>query len=314
MSLGINPYSGTGTDYIKKIVDSFDGIQFGDASLTNDDVFALMVLSKAGYTTTDSIIGKDIAYILSKESSDGSWEESVDLTSAAIQALSQFSSTAGVPDALSKAGLYLQNAEGNDGGWGNVSSSSWAAQAMSALGISWTKNGKTVADYLAEAQADDGAAASESETQENRIWETAYAVPAAMNMTWGNIMQSFSKPVIVPVATDSGTLAPVTVETLPHVVTIPILTPTLFLASSPNLNPVKKIEIKKINVVTKPKQKIKIKISDVSPEPLPPVLSTPQSNLGASAGSTLPTTISFKNIFTYIGKEFYNLMIYLFRF
>jgi hypothetical protein len=322
MSLGINPYSGTGTDYIKKIIDSFDGTQFGDTSLTNDDIFALITLAKAGYTASDQIISKDVAFVLSKESSDGSWEESVDLTSATIQALSQFNSIAGVPSVLSKAGLYLQNAEGSDGGWGNISSSSWAAQAMSALCASWTKNGKTVAGYLTEAQADDGAVIPESEILENRIWETAYAIPAAMNMTWGNIMQSFPKPVIAPVNTGTGTVAPITVEAVLPVVTTPAPTPIPTLVSSLNLNSVNKIEVKKNTGTTKPK--IKIKVSETSPEPFPPVLVAPQNNLGASAGSALSgtsikkisntVTNSIINAFTYIGKGFCDLMIYIFHF
>jgi hypothetical protein len=74
MALGINPYKGTQIDYISKIISSFDGNQIGDASLYNDDIFGLIVLSKVGYTEDDEIIKKAISFIISKQSSDGSWE------------------------------------------------------------------------------------------------------------------------------------------------------------------------------------------------------------------------------------------------
>jgi hypothetical protein len=65
MSLNINPYQGTETNYIEKIIDSFDGNQFGDSSLYNDDVFALLVLLKAGYKYNDEII-KNVVRLLGK--------------------------------------------------------------------------------------------------------------------------------------------------------------------------------------------------------------------------------------------------------
>src|SRR3989344_3638995 len=38
--LGINPYSGTATNFITPIVAAFDGTQIGDPHLDNDDIFA----------------------------------------------------------------------------------------------------------------------------------------------------------------------------------------------------------------------------------------------------------------------------------
>jgi hypothetical protein len=194
LSLGQNPYSFGGVDYITAIVNRFDGTQFGDASLTNDDIFALIPLSKAGYTSGDEIISKDVTFILSKQQSNGSWENSVDMTSAGVQALAPFSGVSGVSNALTNAGNYLQNNQGNDGGWGNVSSSSWAIQAMNVLGASWTKSGKSTADYLAGVQVSDGATSPTSETVQNRIWSTSYAIPAGLGKSWFSIMQGVSKP------------------------------------------------------------------------------------------------------------------------
>jgi len=204
LALGQNPYSFYGADYITPIVNSFDGTQFGDPSYVNDDIFALIPLASAGYTASDTIIAKDIVFVVSKQTPNGSWDKSPDMTAAAVQALEPFSSASGVSAALASASTYLANAQGSDGGWGNIFSSSWAAQAMSALGVTWTKNGKTVADYFAAQQAADGAALSSSETPQNRIWATSYAIPAVLQRPWSAIMRSVSKPVVTSSGDGSG--------------------------------------------------------------------------------------------------------------
>ena len=73
MALGINPYTGTDINYINKIVTSFDGKQIGDDSLDNDDIFSLIVLSKAGYTENDEIIKNVVSGIIKNKSEKGSW-------------------------------------------------------------------------------------------------------------------------------------------------------------------------------------------------------------------------------------------------
>ncbi|MEK6946820.1 MAG: hypothetical protein AABX32_04400, partial [Nanoarchaeota archaeon] len=129
---------------------------------------------------------------------DGSFEESVDLTAAAVQAFSPFRDINGVSDALLKTSTYLQNSQKSDGGFGNIFSSSWAIQAMNALGASWTSGGKTTEDYLGAEQSLDGAALPSLDNtlqyRQNRIWATSYAIPAALGKDWGDIMQSVLKP------------------------------------------------------------------------------------------------------------------------
>ncbi len=223
LSLGKNPYSFNGVNYIDAITGSFDGTQFGDIDLVNDDIFALIPLSSAGYTANDDIITKDIAFIISKQKTDGGWEESVDITAAAIQALKPFASVAGVSDALSKAANYIANAQDNDGGWGysgtsSVSSTSWVMQAMSALNASWIKNNKSGMDYLAtqQALATDGAVLPSSETLQNRIWATSYAIAGGSLKPWSAIMQSVSKPVAQPILqSGSGGKLNDTVQNIP---------------------------------------------------------------------------------------------------
>lgn len=193
LSLGENPYSFNGTDYIAPIVSSFDGTQFGDASLVNDDIFALLPLSASGYVASDDLIAKDVQFLVSKQRSDGSWEGSIDLTAAAIQALRAYSAA---PEAVEKAIAYLQNSQQADGGFGSVYSTSWAMQA----GAGWMKNGKTPTDYLASMQASDGAAIPGSEGINNRVWATSYAIPAVLGKSWSAIMHSVPKPQVTQTA------------------------------------------------------------------------------------------------------------------
>ncbi len=200
LSLGQNPYSFGSVNYINAITSSFDGTQFGNANLINDDIFALIPLKNSGYDESDEMITKDIKFIISRQKSDGSWEESVDITAAAIQALESFESVFDVSNALIKATNYLTGKQNNDGGFGDSASSvystSWAMQAMGALGESWTKDGHTTSSYLGGQQAEDGAALPSSETLSNRIWATSYAIAGNSLKPWSEIMESFPKPAI----------------------------------------------------------------------------------------------------------------------
>ncbi len=192
MSLGINPYSGTSVNYISKIVSSYDGTQFGDASFFNDDIFALIVLANAGYTSNDEMIKKDIEYVISRQSSDGSWG-SVDMTGAGIQALRNFMNIGSVPQAVSKGENYLISSQNTDGGFGNSFSTSWALQALS-LNSSFSAQIAKADKYLASLQQTDGGIDIISTPVESRIWATAYAIPSTLHLSWNNILQSFSKP------------------------------------------------------------------------------------------------------------------------
>ncbi len=197
MALGINPYDLNGINYIKKITESFDGKQFGDANKDNDEIFALIVLQNAGYTQNDKMVASDISFILSKQNSDGSWDNSVDLTGASIEALSGFNSNVEVKNALIKAKDYLKKNQKTDGGFGNVSSTSWAMQGILALGekpIDWINSENTPMDYLASNQGTDGGT-KDTNTQ-NRIWQTSYVLASLSGKTWNTIMQKFTIPTI----------------------------------------------------------------------------------------------------------------------
>ncbi|MCX6753766.1 MAG: terpene cyclase/mutase family protein [Candidatus Nomurabacteria bacterium] len=188
MSLGIDPYTGTKVNYIKKITDSFDGIQFGDKTLVNDDIFALIVLKNAGYSINDELIIKDLNYIISKQGEDGSWG-SIDMTAAGIQALKSFENISGVNDAILKAEKYITTNQKIDGGFENSSSTSWVLQILSE-----NKEILKTEGYLASKQEADGGMESVGTDLNTRIWATAYAIPAILYKPWGAILNNFPKP------------------------------------------------------------------------------------------------------------------------
>jgi hypothetical protein len=157
----------------------------------NDDIFALLVLSKAGYNSSDEIVLKTVQFILSEQKPDGSFAGGVDMASAAIQALSLVSDIEGVPAAIDKAKTYILSQQQQDGGFGNAEATSWTMQAIAALGEDWRdwkKNNNSPGSYLFYFQRQDGSLLSPTP-----VWSTAYAVPAALSKPWGMILNSFSK-------------------------------------------------------------------------------------------------------------------------
>ncbi|MBI5457873.1 HYR domain-containing protein [Candidatus Kaiserbacteria bacterium] len=196
-ALGINPYSEAAEDYITPIENAFDGTQIGSASLDNDDIFALFPLLHAGYTPDDDIIRKTAAFIISKQQPNGSWDASIDMTAAAIQTLWPVSSLPGVPVALSNAKAYLHTQQQTNGGFGSSYSTSWALQAIAALGESaslWAPAGYYPSDYIAGLQQSDGGVAPESTDVQTRVWATEYAIPGILGVSWNSLLSSFPRP------------------------------------------------------------------------------------------------------------------------
>lgn len=220
LSLGLNPYNTGKENYIEKIVASFDGKQFGDTNEDNDDIFALIVLQNAGYARDEKMISDDISFILNRQKENGSFDESVDMTGAAIEALSAFNQNEQVKKALDKAKNFLKQSQKDDGGWGNASGTAWAMEGILAMnekpaniaisdtpehfdlqnvfGEDWIKNNNSPLDYLGTIQDADGGiknlpAGSEGENIQNKIWETAYVASALSGKTWNQIMQKFEK-------------------------------------------------------------------------------------------------------------------------
>jgi hypothetical protein len=192
MSLGLNPYDTNNQNYVSQITKSFDGKQFGDPVEINDDIFALIVLQNSGYTQNDKMITDAINFIISKQTKDGSWSGSVDMTGAGIEALSAFSPTPGVGESLKNAKQYLKEKQKTDGSWSNISSTAWALEGIMANG---DKVEDKTLEYLGENQDIDGGIINEN--LNNKIWQTSYILASLSDKTWNQIMQKFSAPSLV---------------------------------------------------------------------------------------------------------------------
>lgn len=196
MALGLNPYGTNGINYIEKITAGFDGKQFGNPQEDNDDIFALIVLANAAYSASDQIIKDDILFVLSAQNQNGSWDNSADMTGAAMEALSAFSPIPGIGESLEKAKNFLKQNQKDNGGWNdNASSTAWASEGILAFGEKledWVKSENTPLHYLASLQDIDGGI--KENDLNSKIWESAYAVSALSGKNWNQIMQKFEKP------------------------------------------------------------------------------------------------------------------------
>ena len=70
-------------------------------------------------------------------------------------------------------------------------------QAIAALAEDpddWRKNGQSPQSFLAAKQAADGGLEKDDAYPDNRVWATAYALPAVQKKTWLEVMKSFTKP------------------------------------------------------------------------------------------------------------------------
>jgi len=227
-ALGIDPYSGTATNYIAPIVDAFDGTQVGDPSLVNDDVFALFPILHAGFGVSDDVVAKTTAFIISKQLADGSWENSVDLSAAAIQALSLVRSLPEASDAITHGLNYIHRQQKIDGSLGNSFSTSWALQAIAAVpnsSLSWAQDYRTPQYYLATKQETDGGVEPPATDAKTRLWATVYAVPGIKGKTWDALLASFAKPAPAPILTVATSTPEVTTSMAPADTIIPVPVP-----------------------------------------------------------------------------------------
>lgn len=200
-AVNIDPYRGSPQDTITPIVKAFDGTQIGDPSQDNDDIFALIALTHAGYSQTDPIIQKIATFVIAHQQSNGSWDNSPDMTAAGIQALGPLYAIPGYGQSLGMASGYITSAQQSDGGWGNVDSTSWVQTAINSINngdpshaITPTVNGKTAMNALAAAQQSDGGVQPLSDDTNTRVWSTSYAIVAASGADWISLLHSFSIP------------------------------------------------------------------------------------------------------------------------
>lgn len=185
LKLGAKVFPWGERDLILELLRYFDGKQFGSDKLVNDDIFALIILNSTGFSEIEPEIPATINEILSFQQNDGSWN-GVDMTSASIQALKPFEKDQRVQKSIEKAINFLKSSQKEDGGFGNPFSTAWAIQAIKTIGENpkdWQVKNKNPIDYLAFMQGDDGGI-SYLNRHEDRVWATAYALPAYTEKTW----------------------------------------------------------------------------------------------------------------------------------
>ena len=233
MSLGMNPYTDGNYDYIAEILKSFDGEQFGNPNLYNDDIFALLVLANVGYGADNSMIQSDVHWLLSKQSVQGDFS-GVDLSAAFIQAIEPFKSLPDVELSLTRAQNYLRSRQESNGGLDSIFGTSWALQTSAISRESGLR-------YLALFQSkDDGGLRDIGLTANGRLWATAYAVPAVEGKNWNIILSDFSvplAPVIKPPAPVSENKIPKIYDE-PDKVIVPDLVSVEFNLATVNATPI----------------------------------------------------------------------------
>lgn len=219
-ALGINPYSGTAIDFIAPIVAAFDGTQIGDPSSASDDMYATLPLLHAGYQPSESIIASTIAFIISKQAPNGSWQDDIQLTAAALQVLSAVQSLPNTSSARSAGVAYMQTQQqtsnGGYGYHGNADSVSTGLtlQAIAATtGLSWGPNFITPQYFLATQQETDGGVGADTSPAAERILATAHAIPGILGTTWDSLLASFEKPAPVPLQASTTPSQPVAITT-----------------------------------------------------------------------------------------------------
>ncbi len=306
LALGINPYTDTGVDYIAPIITAFDGTQIGSSSLVNDDIFAVFPLLKAGYSSSDSMMQSIASFIISKQKQNGSWEDSVDVTSAGIQALKLLPNTS---EQLAKARAYLLTKQNPNGGFGDVFATSWTMQAIASLNetpAQWTtSSGYYPEDYLyTEQVVADGCALPLTQSADMRAWATAYAIPGAEERTWESLLSSFGKPAVGNTGGGQVLGASTTTEPVATTTTAATATTTPALPEEPK-GPEEEevtppVEEKKI-VATKPKE-----------TPVPVVATTSEKKATTST-QTASATESGWSIFTSFLKGLWKGLFGFFR-
>jgi len=184
-------------EYVNKLKSFYsqESKQFGDESLINDDIWAILALGAIGQENL-SIVQEAKDFILSSQNPDGGWAYSTSAssdsndTAAGIMALLE----AGVlpsSSQITQAIAYLKSVQNNDGGFayfaGEISDSAsdaWTISAIYKLGQdptspNWTKNSNNAILHLKSLQDQDGGFWWQ-EPGDNKI-DTAWAVIALTN-------------------------------------------------------------------------------------------------------------------------------------
>ena len=150
----------SGRDLASEIRASFDGTQFGDPALLNDDAFAILALAADGASPLDARLAAAGRFLAARQAGGWSWAEGgppgTDMTGIVLHALAWTQT----PYDAAAAWAFLETTKTSGGGWGespagdaNCQSTVWGLRATALLG---TPPPAADWDFLLALQAPDG--------------------------------------------------------------------------------------------------------------------------------------------------------------
>jgi prenyltransferase beta subunit len=239
---GTSPYNFGGVNLVGDILgrqvsvggdeDAFTEEPGESTAYVNATVFAILALAPISEAAVHEAVQRAAQWLIAAQSKNGGWpahaacrpakpcEDSVDMTGAAIEALS----AAGLKDtpAQTSALAFLSSAQDADGGFPqqaeelqpNVASTAWAVQGILSAGASpetWVKDMGEPTDeplgYMASLQQPDGSLDYKAGEQSARVWMTAY-VAAALAGQWLPIPPVPRPPASTATASQDTTTTP----------------------------------------------------------------------------------------------------------
>ncbi|MGP8323202.1 MAG: CARDB domain-containing protein [Methanosarcinaceae archaeon] len=160
-AIGEDPTDYGGVNYLVMLESYYDGNQFQDPDLVEDDALAILALTACGADNIE-MVSNAANHIRDRQNEDGGWSSSsedsnVMVTSLVIQALV----AAGDDDkeVIDKALNYIKNMQEEDGGFSDAITTSYVIMAITAAGENpedLTRNNNNPIDYLLDLQQDDG--------------------------------------------------------------------------------------------------------------------------------------------------------------
>lgn len=199
-ALGNNSRNFRGVNYVKRMKNTREGEQFGDASLCIDDTFVALALLSADEKYSSNDLHDAVAHSLNCVADDGSASYAVgasvdmDTTAALLMLLGRLEKHQDVlrieiDDVLARMNYFVRHEQLPDGGWGyapaataNSSTTAWMLMAQQAQGheARWmTQNNNNGFSYLDAVTRTSGAVAYNSVFSESvEVLNTAYSILA----------------------------------------------------------------------------------------------------------------------------------------
>lgn len=170
---GEDPRVFSDVDLVQSLKEHYDGVQLGDASAVNDDIWGILALISAGEADSVEVAGM-VEFLENEQNTDGGWSWSTtgasdtDDTAMAVMALLAAGMSPSDPT-IDNAVEYVRGNQNADGGflsdptWGTDSNSAtgaWVISMIYALGddpLTWTSGeGNSPIDHILTLQDDDG--------------------------------------------------------------------------------------------------------------------------------------------------------------